>query len=431
LIAYCLIFNTLDKFNIQIQIKYFYYMGKPYLAVFLGNILTKYDQALFSLLAPIWAPVLFSQHDSVTALILTYSLFLLDWIVRPFGAYFFGWLGDQWGPQRSLFYSLTGIVIATWLMSSFSLFSSDGILSPIFLLGIRWLQNFCAAGEAANGAVLLLENTPESQRTWISSLYDMSSTVGLLCAAILVALLGRWGILETQWSWLFRIASVLALYGLFLRLKMVVVYPSKQLTVTPTMPLLALLKHYWLPLIAIISVSGFSYTTYTVAFTLMQGYMPLVSSISYQKLLEINVGLISLDVLLLPIWGYVAKRWGYRRQMLSAAIGMLFSLFPIFWLMQKATFNTLLICRIWIVVFGVAFSATYHAWVHALMDKKTRYRIASLGYTLGSRLVGMPASVVSLWIFQKTGLIGAPVFYLGITAIAATFAVFKTKPLSN
>jgi hypothetical protein len=117
--------------------------------------------------------------------------------------------------------------------------------------------------------------------------------------------------------------------------------------------------------------------------------------------------------------------------MLSAAIGMLFSLFPIFWLMQKATFNTLLICRIWIVVFGVAFSATYHAWVHALMDKKTRYRIASLGYTLGSRLVGMPASVVSLWIFQKTGLIGAPVFYLGITAIAATFAVFKTKPLSN
>lgn len=404
-------------------------MSHSALVILLGNSLTKYDQALFALLAPILAASLFSKSDSLMALMLTYSILAIDWIARPLGAFCFGWIGDKKGRQQALYYSLMGIALTMLIMSSAPLLSGPDRLSPLVVFLIRLLQNFCAAGETTNGAILILEQTPPSRRNWMSSLYDSSGTSGWLFASVLVALFGRLGDLSIQWPWLFRIGSLIALYGLLLRFNRIQEVVSQRST-TMTLSWYINLKQYWKVLLALMAASGFSYATYTFSFILIQGYMPLVSSLTHQNLLEVNIVLILLDIMLLPVFGYLATQWGHRHQMLGAALSMCMSTPFIFYLMQQATFPSLLFCRIWIVLLGVAFSATYHAWVQTLLPHEARSRIASLGYTLGSRIIGLPTSVIALWLFQKTGLIGTPIFYLGITAGLAAIAIYKTKPLT-
>jgi MHS family proline/betaine transporter-like MFS transporter len=400
-------------------------------AVLIGNSLTKYNQMLFSLLAPYWAPVLFTQRDPVVALMLTYSLFFIDWIVRPLGAYYWGWLADRKGRAYALRFSLMGVGVSMFLLTGLPHISQPNTLSPQIIALVRFIQSFFSAGESTNGVVWLLEQTAYKRRHWMSSVYDFSSTVGGLIAVLLAAMIGRWSDLNQQWPWLFRLSSVLVCYSLIARAYLIDVSYSSASVNTYKLSFTNLLRSYGKPLCAIIIASGFYHSTYHFAFTLLQGYLPLISPVSAQSVIEMNIILIILDSVLLLVAGRLADFWGYRTQMLGAATAMLLSTIPLFYLLQKATNCTVLIVRIWVVVLGVLFSAPYHAWVQALLPYKVRSRIAGLGYTLGSRLLGMPISVISLWLFQKTGLVGAPFLYLGCMACSACMVVYYSSTIKN
>lgn len=404
----------------------------------LGNCLAHYDKALFSLLAPVIAPLLFRQQDPLTALILTYSLLTVSIVARPMGALFFGWLCDYAGRIQALCYSLTGIAVATLAMGSLAMICQLGTLSPFWMLLIRAVQSFCAAGESTNGAIFVLEQTPAAKQNGMSSYYDAAATAGWLLASALVALLTEWGHLDTHWPWLCVLGGFVGLYGLKLR-GQALIFPSKpaifskESTPLSKVSLLAFLriKQQRVAFFALIAAAGFSYTTYTVAFMLMNGYIPLISQINLKTIAWMNVLLISLDIVLSPCFGYLANRWGHRRQMLWAAIAMMISGVPIFYLLQQASLLTVTISRLLIVALGIAFAATYHAWAQTLVPAEARGRVISLAYALGSQLIGVPSAAVSLWLYQKTTWVGAPAFYLVLAAMAAAFAVNTAKPILN
>lgn len=396
----------------------------------LGNVLEHYDNALFGLLAPFIAPLFFDNTDPVTALILTFGMIPLGILMRPLGSLFFGWIGDRFGRTRALFCSLVGMALATFAMGCLPTYAEAGMYAPVLLAIGRVVQNFCAAGESIGGAIFILEHTEPAKRNFMSALFNSTSLAGIMLASLLVTVFSYRGNIEENWRWLFWLGSICAALGILLRLK---AQDANEYAKSTKKNLLWTLKEHRGALLSIILVSGFSYTTYTLAFTLMNGFVPMITTLSKTEVMGANTLLLMLDMCLLPLFGLVASKIDQAKLMYSAAVTTVISAVPLFYLLDDARLSTVVITRVIILFLGVAFSATYHSWIQERVPAASRYTVLSLGYALGSQLIGAPSSALSLWLYKTMGWIGAPALYLMATGVMAAFVIRKymRKPASQ
>jgi len=391
----------------------------------IGNVLEHYDHALFGLLAPFIAPLFFEESDPLTALILTYGMLPLGLLTRPLGSLCFGLIGDRLGRRQALFYSLIGMALVTFGMGCLPTYREIGIWAPLFLAFGKMLQNFFVAGESTGGAIFVLEHADLKKRSLISSFYDASSIIGILIASGLVTLLSLQGMVEEKWRVLFWMGGATGILGVVLRMqaqdKMETFLKLQKIKV------IQVVKEHKKALACIILASGFSYTTYSMAFTLMNGFVPLVTALTKADVMKINTLLLILDMLLLPFFGFLAHRIGKERIMYAAAFSTAIVALPLFYFLDRSSFFTVIIVRSAIMVLGVAFAAPYHAWALERVPPYARYTILSLGSALGSQLIGVPTSSICLWLYQKFHLVSAPGFYLVLIASAAGFVLHFAK----
>src|SRR6187399_383973 len=97
----------------------------------LGNLFEHYDTALFGFLSPFLAPLIFPEQDPITALIFTYAIIPLGMLARPLGALVFGYIGDLYGRERSLFFTLAGMALISFCIAFTPTYLQAGMLAPI------------------------------------------------------------------------------------------------------------------------------------------------------------------------------------------------------------------------------------------------------------------------------------------------------------
>ena len=390
----------------------------------IGNFLEHYDSALFAFLAPFIAPLFFDTTDPITALILTYAILPLGLITRPIGSLFFGWIGDNLGRRVALFYSLLGMAVITIAIGLIPIYRDIGIWAPISLAIARSLQSFFAAGGSSGGAIFILERTESSKRGLMSSCYDASSIGGILLASALVTLISSQGWVLDYWRILFWGGGGTAIFGVFLR-----ALPGERVDVVKSQKshgdsLFSVLKLNRGALFSLILASGFSHIIYSVVFTLMNGYIPLVTDLSKDAVMKVNTILLIGDMLLLPFFGYLANRFGKERVMFAGALFSAIGAIPLFALLNQATLCTVIIVRSTLMLFGIAFAAPYHAWAMDRAPPEHRYLILSFGAALGSQFMGAPTSAVCLWLFKVTGWSFAPGIYLALGSLVACRIIY-------
>lgn len=390
----------------------------------IGNILEHYDNALFGLLAPFVASLFFEKSDPLTALILTYGMLPLGIVFRPLGSLFFGWMGDHYGRKQALSLSLVMMAAVTVSMGCLPTYATAGIAAPILLAICRILQNFCAAGENVGGAVFLLEHAEERQKNMLSSLYNSGTIAGALIAALAVTI-GHLYFKDTEfWRMLYWSGGITALIALPMRYRLSEGAEFTASKLGKRMKLRDALSKNWKALIAVVFVAGFSYTTYSLPFTLMHGFIPLVTSVTQAQVVQVTTYLLVLDMCTLPLFGYLSSRFSKEKIMLSAAVFAFTCSFPLFYLLRLDSFAIVVSVRTLIVLCGVAFTATYYSWIQELVPPQYRYTILSAGHAMGSQLIGAPSPAISLWLFQKTGWTGAPAFYLMVTSLFAAAVIY-------
>src|SRR5258706_12520646 len=82
-------------------------------AASVGNVIEWYDFYIFGSLAAVLSVEFFEQSHPVAALLSTLVLFTAGFLIRPLGAFLFGWLRDRVGRKYTFLVRLSAMGLCT------------------------------------------------------------------------------------------------------------------------------------------------------------------------------------------------------------------------------------------------------------------------------------------------------------------------------
>src|SRR5258708_38934932 len=129
-----------------------YSIWRVILASSVGTMIEWYDFYIFGSLAAVLSPKFYPAGNDAIALIAYLSTFAVGFLVRPFGALFFGRIGDLVGRKYAFLVTLPIMGGATALIGFLPTYASAGWFAPITLLAIRGLQGLSLGGEYRRSA---------------------------------------------------------------------------------------------------------------------------------------------------------------------------------------------------------------------------------------------------------------------------------------
>src|SRR4029077_10915913 len=134
------------------------------IAASVGNVIELYDFYIFGSLAAILSVKFFEQSNPVAALMSTIALFTAGFLIRPLGAFLFGWLGDKVGRKYTLLITLSGMGLGTGAIGLSPTFQSIGLAAAFLLFGLRMIQGLCLGGEYGGAITYVAEHVSDERR---------------------------------------------------------------------------------------------------------------------------------------------------------------------------------------------------------------------------------------------------------------------------
>src|SRR3984957_20357373 len=201
-----------------------YGIWRVIMASSVGTMIEWYDFYIFGSLAAILSPKFYPPGNETFAYIAYLATFAVGFLVRPFGALFFGRIGDLVGRKYAFIATLSIMGGATALIGLLPTFQTAGWFSPVTLIVIRVLQGLALGGEYGGAAVYVAEHVPDRKRGFYTSFIQITATLGLFVSLIVLVLTQSYMSKEafSNWGWRipFLISIILVSISLYIRLKM-------------------------------------------------------------------------------------------------------------------------------------------------------------------------------------------------------------------
>jgi MFS family permease len=189
-----------------------------------GTVIEWYDFYIFGSLATIIAPLFYPKGNDVLALVAYLSTFAVGFVVRPFGALFFGRIGDVVGRKYAFLVTLLLMGGATAAIGFLPTYETAGLFAPAALIVIRVLQGLALGGEYGGAAVYVAEHVPDERRGYYTSFIQITASLGLLLSlAVIIGI--QWILPESEFkSYGWRIPFFLSIFlvgiSLYIRVRM-------------------------------------------------------------------------------------------------------------------------------------------------------------------------------------------------------------------
>jgi MFS family permease len=151
-----------------------------------GTMIEWYDFYIFGSLTTIISPLFYPPGNDTFAYIAYLATFAVGFVVRPFGALFFGRIGDIVGRKYAFLVTLLIMGGATALIGFLPTFEQIGWIAPIILLLTRVLQGLALGGEYGGAAVYVAEHVPDNQRGFYTSFIQITATLGLFMSLAVI-----------------------------------------------------------------------------------------------------------------------------------------------------------------------------------------------------------------------------------------------------
>jgi len=192
-------------------------------AASMGTALEWYDFFVFGALASV-ITARFTGASTDAGFIFTLGAFAAGFVVRPFGALFFGRMGDRLGRKRAFLVTITLMGAATVGIGLLPTMAQVGLMAPILLVTMRVLQGFAMGGEYGGAAVYVAEHARPDRRGFLTSWIQITAAAGVVLAVGTVLgtrlLLGEDSLERWGWRVPFVLSAALLGVSLWIRLNL-------------------------------------------------------------------------------------------------------------------------------------------------------------------------------------------------------------------
>jgi MFS family permease len=201
-----------------------YSIWRVILASAVGTMIEWYDFYIFGSLAAVLSLKFYPPGNDTFAYIAYLATFAVGFVVRPFGALFFGRIGDLVGRKYAFLVTLSIMGLSTFAIGLMPSYQTAGWVAPVLLIGIRVLQGLALGGEYGGAAIYVGEHVPDHQRGFYTSFIQITATLGLFVSLVVILVtqssMSKEDFSNYGWRIPFLISIILVAISLYIRLKM-------------------------------------------------------------------------------------------------------------------------------------------------------------------------------------------------------------------
>jgi MFS family permease len=465
----------------QVASKPEYSIWRVIMASSVGTMIEWYDFYIFGSLTAILALKFYPPGNDTFAYLAYLATFAVGFLVRPFGALFFGRIGDLVGRKYAFIVTLSIMGLSTFVIGLLPSYATAGWFAPVVLLLIRVLQGLALGGEYGGAAVYVGEHVPDNKRGFYTSFIQITATLGLFVSLIVILVtqqsMSKEDFAAYGWRIPFLVSIILVIISLYIRLKMKespIFAQLKATGMTSAQPLKdAFTKWANLKLVLISlfgATAGQGVVWYTGQFYALF-YMQTILKINVKTANEVVAVALLCGMPFFTVVGWLSDRVGRKKLMMLGCLLAVVTYIPIYKAMEHAAGNnvvtvksgtnkvtgattltpmsmdatgaivpakeapnpdtTMLGFLIFVQVLYVCLVyGPIAAYLIEAFPAKIRYTSLSLPYHIGNGVFGGMLPLIGLWTVAATGKIYAGLYYpmivAGITFIVGSLLLKET-----
>lgn len=314
-----------------------------------GTMIEWYDFYIFGSLAAIISPLFYPPGNDTLAMITYLLTFAVGFVVRPFGALFFGRIGDLVGRKYAFLVTLLLMGGATAAVGFLPTYGTIGLAAPIILILIRVVQGLALGGEYGGAAVYVAEHVPDHRRGFYTSFIQITATLGLFVSLAVIlslqSLMSREAFASWGWRLPFLLSILLVGMSLYIRLRMKespIFQHIKSSGMTSAKPLKEAFTNWENLKRVLISLfgatAGQGVVWYTGQFYALF-YLQTILKVNPRTANIIVATALVLGLPLFTVFGALSDRIGRKRIMMAGCLLAVIGYFPIYKAMVAAAGN--------------------------------------------------------------------------------------------
>lgn len=407
-------------------------------ASFIGNFVEWFDYAVYGYLAATIAVVFFPESAGETALLATFGLFAVSFVVRPIGGFVWGHIGDKVGRRTALSLSILIMSLSTFAIGLLPSYQAVGLLSPLLLLFVRIVQGFSAAGEYAGASAFLVEYAPKNRRGLFAAVVPASTATGLLFGSLIAGLL--YGVLSTDqmesWGWRlpFFLAAPMGIIGRYIRTRLEDTPAFRNLAEDEEVaesPVRTMFRDHWRTLLIAVGAVLLN----AVGFYVLLSYMPtyLSEELGFSKtesFLATTFALIAY-IGFIFVAGLASDIFGRKKLLVSASVLFIVFTIPAFMLLDTGSFLVVILVQIALGGMLTLNDGTLPSFLAEMFPTRIRYSGFAVSFNLSNALFGGTAPFMATLLIGMLGTSLAPGWYLMAAAAIALSAVLCARETSR
>ena len=404
-----------------------------------GNVIEWYDFYIFGSLAAVLSVKFFEKSHPVAALLSTIALFTAGFLVRPLGAFVFGWLGDVVGRKYTFIMTLVGMALGTGAIGLIPTFDQIGLAAAFILFFLRMIQGLCLGGQYGGAITYVAEHVSDERRGYYTGWLQTSPTLGIVLSLIVIIATRTYfgNDVFNAWAWRipFLFSFVLVLIALYMRANFQespIYAEIKAKGATAKNPwreafLSANIKYV---LIATVVVLGQGVVWYSGQFWALY-FLQQVSKVdNLTTAYIVGAGLI-IGTPTLIIAGWLSDHIGRKPVILGGMLLAAVTYYPLYsWLgsvTQPGHINmpiAIIIVAILVAYVGMVYGPI-GAFLAEFFPSRIRYTSVSVPYHLGNGWGGGLVPFITTAAYQATGSLGYALIYpIAVPAICFLLSLF-------
>ena len=395
------------------------------IAAAVGNVIEWYDFYIFGSLAAVLSVKFFDKAHPVAALLSTIALFTAGFLVRPLGAFLFGWMGDRVGRKYTFLVTLTGMGIGTGTIGLLPTIDQIGLLAAFLLFLLRMIQGLCLGGEYGGAITYVAEHVSDERRGYYTGWLQTSPTLGIVVSlAVIIATRSYFGNeVFNAWAWRvpFLVSFLLVAIAIWIRLQLQETPIFQEIQAKGRMT-----KNPWkeaflsanikFVLIATIIVIGEGVVWYSGQFWALY-FLQQVSKVDPLTTAYIVGAALLIGTPSLIFFGWLSDHIGRKPVILGGFLLAALTYYPLYsWLgavTQPGNINYP--TAIFIIVILVCYVGMVYGPIGAFLAEyfpaRIRYTSVSVPYHIGNGWGGGLVPFITTAAFQATGNLGNALIY--------------------